>query len=228
MKKIVLSLPLLLALALPLMAGAHQHATFKIGNSYYQFVVGSLNEPLVVDDKTGVDLTVNKCANSSCTASMGTDGDMDGPAGTAVQGLDQTLQVEISAAGKKKTFALSPQYGKPGAYSAPFYPTVATTLSYRFFGTVNGTNVDVTFTCLPEGTAKAADDAASHNLGGGVTQTLKAGAFGCPLEKAGLGFPEPSISVLSLSSRAASARVISIAALALSVIAFGLAVRRRS
>src|SRR4051812_31820585 len=119
MKKILLLLPLAVMLV-PLAASAHQHATYTIGKNVYTFTVGSLNEPMVVDDKSGVDLTVTKGGGQ---ATMGADGDMDGPAvaATPVTGLETTLKVEISAGSQKRTFDLSPQYGKPGAYSAPFY-----------------------------------------------------------------------------------------------------------
>ncbi len=225
MKKFVFALPLL-AFALPLIASAHQHAMFTTGKSTYTFTVGSLNEPLVVDDKSGVDLTVTKGGGM---ATMGADGDMDGPAAasTPVLGLDQTLKVEIAAGGQKKTFDLTPQYGKPGAYSATFYPTVATTLSYRFFGTVDGNNIDITFTCLPDGSAKAADDNTAHDLGNGVTQTMKAGAFGCPLTKETLGFPQPSATISSLEGETASTRNYAYAGIVLGAVALGLSLVRR-
>src|SRR6185369_11292823 len=153
----------------------------------------------------------------SGAATMSADGGMDGPAvgSTPVTGLDQTLKVEISAGGQKKTFDLSPQYGKPGAYSATFYPTVATTLSYRFFGTVDGNKVDVIFTCLPEGATKAADDNTAHDVGNGVMQTMKSGAFGCPMSKESLGFPEPSATLGSLEAGSSSARTYAYAGIAL-------------
>ena len=225
MKKIVFVLPVI-ALFLPLAASAHQHAMFAIGKSTYTFTVGSLNEPLVVDDKTGVDLTVTK---GSGMATMSADGDMDGPAAASVPvlGLDQTLKVEISAGDQKKTLALTPQYGKAGSYSATFYPTVATTLSYRFFGTVDGNKVDISFSCLPEGATKAADDNVMHDLGGGVMQTMKAGAFGCPMNKEALGFPEASATVGSLAADTASARTYSYVGIALGAVALGLSLMRR-
>ncbi|MEI6864293.1 MAG: hypothetical protein WCK46_02945 [Candidatus Adlerbacteria bacterium] len=225
MKKYIALVPLL-ALCMPFVASAHQHAMFTVGKSTYTFTIGSLNEPLVVDDKSGVDLTVTKGAGM---ATMSADGDMDGPAAASVpvSGLDQTLKVEISAGSQKKVLALAPQYGKPGAFAAAFYPTVATTLSYRFFGTVDGNAIDVTFTCLPEGATKAADDTTHHDVGGGVMQTMKSGGFGCPMNKESLGFPEPSTSIHSLAGDVGSARTYSYVAIALGVLALGLAVSRR-
>ena len=86
---------------LPLVASAHEHATYTIDGAPYQIVIGSLNEPVAVDDKTGVDLTVNKCYTAACTATKGPDGDMDGPAGTPVTGLESTLKVELVAGDQK-------------------------------------------------------------------------------------------------------------------------------
>ncbi len=214
----------MLALLFPVAASAHQHATFHIGDSMYQFVVGSLGEPLVVDDKSGVDLTVTKGTGAM---TMSADGDMDGmPKNSApVAGLDQTLKVEIAAAGQKKTFDLSPQYGKSGAYSATFFPTVATSLSYRFFGTIDGKNIDVTFTCLPQGAT--AQDEKDKDLGGGVMQVSKAGGFGCPLTKESLGFPEQSTTLLALKDDNRSTHTFAIVAIALSAAALAFSARRR-
>jgi len=39
-------------------ASAHQRQLFTIGDKDYLFVVGSQNEPIFVDDKSGVDLFV--------------------------------------------------------------------------------------------------------------------------------------------------------------------------
>lgn len=223
-------IPAFFIAALPFSASAHQHALFSIEGSTYQFVVGSLNEPITVDDKTGVDLTVTM---GKGMPTMSADGEMDGmPAAAApVTGLENSLKVELIAADQKKTLSLSPVYGKAGSYSAAFYPTVATTISYRFFGTIGKTPVDITFTCVPEGTANAADDMKQVELSGGVTRIMNAGAFTCPRPKETLGFPEASASVKSISdsvrgsaSTAHTAMGLGGAALALSVVAL---VRRR-
>jgi hypothetical protein len=203
MKKILLALPTLLVAALPLVASAHEHDTFVINGTPYTFTIGSLNEPVAVDDKSGLDLTVTK-----------------GTATTPVTGLETSLTLELVAGGAKKTFAISPQYGAPGKYTAAFYPTVATTFSYHLTGTVDSTPIDLTFTCVPEGTPKAADDTSTVKLSDTVTRTLHAGAFGCPTDKGSLGFPENSASIRELAGRRDTASmVLGAAALALAVIA---------
>jgi hypothetical protein len=205
MRHIKIVLPTLLMLGLPIVASAHEMATYKIGDSMYQIVIGSLNEPVMVDDKTGIDLTVSKCYTSACAPTKGPDGDMDGPAGDPVTGLDQSLKVTLIAGDQKKTMTLSPQYGQDGKYTAPFYPTVATTLSYEFTGTINNTPVDLTYTCLPDGTPKAALDSTQKQLSSGVTQMSTSGGFGCPIPKEDLGFPVPSASLTSLASATSGA-----------------------
>ncbi len=229
-KKIYL-IPVLFVLALPLAVSAHEQSTYTINGATYQFVVGSLNEPVAVDDKTGVDLTVTKGAGMP---TMSADGDMDGmsAASKPVTGLENTLKVELVAGSQKKTVSLSPVYGKAGSYSAAFYPTVATTLTYHFTGTIDGTPVDLTFTCIPAGSPKADHDSTVVKMSDKVTRVSNTGGFGCPAPKENLGFPEASVSVSSLNNSLATADaatrtalILSVIALALSVIAFS---RRRS
>ena len=55
-------------------AFAHQRQLYTIGNQDYLIVIGSLNEPIFVDDKSGVDLRVmtadpNNPMNSSAEGS---------------------------------------------------------------------------------------------------------------------------------------------------------------
>lgn len=222
MKKIAVTLPLVLALALPLVASAHEHATYQIGKNYYQIVIGSLNEPIAVDDKSGVDLTITKCFTAACTPTKGPDGDMDGPSGTPVSGLESTLKVELSAGGVKKMLSIAPVYGKEGSYSAPFYPTVATTFSYRVNGTIHDVPVDLSFACLPESSAAPAAETTPKKISDQVTQLSHGGKFGCPKPKEGLGFPEPAPALVSLkddAERSGNALPIGLGAAALALAA---------
>lgn len=221
MKKYIGIIPALLLLVLPFSASAHEHASFEIKGSTYNFVVGSLNEPIAVDDKTGLELIVTKGAGH---ATMGPDGDMDGPiAGvTPVKGLEDTLKVELIAGSAKKTLDIAPAYGKEGSYTAKFYPTMATSFSYRLVGTIEGSPVDLTFTCLPDG-KKAEDDTTRKELGNGITQTVRGGGFSCPVAKESLGFPEKSTSIVDMTTRTASADSKSTIALVLAAIGIVLA-----
>lgn len=168
-------------------AFAHQRQLYTIGDQDYLIVIGSLNEPIFVDDKTGVDLRVlradpNNPMNSSAEGA------------TPVEGLEETLQVELGAGNATKVLQLEPAFGEPGAYEAPFYPTVATTLTYRLFGTINNTPVDLTSTCTPTGEAGAAADNSTVQISEGVVRKGIEGGYGCPAPLTDAGFPEPFVS----------------------------------
>jgi hypothetical protein len=168
-------------------AFAHQRQLYTIGGQDYLIVIGSLNEPIFVDDKSGVDLRVlradpNNPMNSSAEGAA------------PVQGLEETLQVELGAGNVTRVLQLEPAFGEPGAYEAPFYPTVATTLTYRLFGTINNTPVDLTFTCTPTGEAGAAADNSTVQISEGVVRKGIEGGYGCPAPLTDAGFPEPLVS----------------------------------
>src|SRR5579871_2057867 len=103
---------------------AHERDTFKIGSKFYALTVGSLNEPFVVDNISGVDLRVSQVADSVAKTSG---------KGTPITGLERTLKVELGAGDKKETLAFDPSDEAPGAYAANFIPTVQTTYTYRIF-----------------------------------------------------------------------------------------------
>ncbi len=222
MHKITALTPLIALLLLPFAVFAHEHQTFEVNGVEYEITIGSLNEPVTVDDKTGVDFRVAKSGPEH--AGEGADHD----AGMPVTGLESTLKVEMIAGDVKKVTDLSPVFNTPGAYKNAFYPTVATTLSYRVFGDLEGTPVDLTFTCNPAGHGPVAEDASRVQMGDNVFRTHKSGSFGCPSEKASLGFPEASASVVELQETSGDntmsygAGLIALAALA---VAF---VRRRA
>lgn len=168
-------------------AFAHQRQLYTIGGQDYLFVIGSLNEPIFVDDKTGVYfLALTPDPNDPMNSNAN---------GTApVEGLEETLQVEIGAGNITKVMSLEPAFGEPGTYEAPFYPTVATTLTYRIFGTINNTPVDLTFTCSPAGEAEPAADNSTVQVSEGVVRMGIEGGYGCPESRSDFGFPEPYVS----------------------------------
>jgi hypothetical protein len=196
-------------LATPFTASAHERHVFEIKGRQYEVVVGSLGEPLVVDDKSGVDLRVSTL-----------------PGNKPVEGLQETLKVELIAGDKKKELPFETVYGTAGAYKAPFFPTVATTLSYRVFGTIEDTPFNVTFTCQSGGHSQATEDTSRTAISDGVVRTLKTGSFGCPEPKPELGFPEESVELRTLSADGPR-NGLATAAIALSVIALALTMRRR-
>ena len=184
---------LALAILISLVSGstsqafAHQRQLYTIGDQDYLIVIGSLNEPIFVDDKSGVDLRVlradpNNPMNSSAEEAA------------PVEGLEETVQVELAAGNNTRTLQFEPAFGEPGAYEAPFYPTVATTISYRVFGTINDTPVDLTFTCTPTGEAGAVADNSTVQISEGVVRKGIEGGYGCPTPVTDAGFPEPLMS----------------------------------
>jgi hypothetical protein len=213
--------------AMPLSAFAHETQNFTIGDKTYSFVVGSLNEPVAVDDKSGVELTVSLVhAEEEEHMDESQPHTHEAEESHAVTGLEKTLKVEVSAGAKKKIMDLSPKWGEPGAYQAVFFPTVQTTYTYRFFGTVNGVAVDLTFACNPAGHPQTSEDTSQVKLSDTVTRVLKKGAFGCPMAKADLGFPEPSATLHDLSSGAGTMGLIGAVLGALGVILGGIALVR--
>ncbi len=175
-------------------ASAHERDTFKIGSKYYVLTVGSLNEPFVVDGISGVDLRV-----SQVSAPAGSGPNKGTGKGTPVTGLEQTLKVELAAGDKKETLSFDPSDEAPGAYAANFIPTVQTTYSYRIFGTINSSPVDLTFTCVNGEVSETAEDNSQVKVSETITRVNKIGAFACPAPRKAMGFPEPSLSSYELN-----------------------------
>lgn len=171
-------------------ADAHQTALFTINGKDYLFVIGSLNEPIFVDDKTGVELRAI-WPNSTDPTNSNANGTQP------ITGLENSLKVEILAGDKNMTSNLQPAYGEVGSYESEiFYPTIPTTLSYRIFGDMNGTNFDATFSCTPEGEQRSSDNS-TVEISENVVRKALQGGYGCPEER--VGFPEPYVSQYKIS-----------------------------
>jgi hypothetical protein len=175
-------------------AAAHERDTFKIGGKFYVLTVGSLNEPFVVDNISGVDLRVSQVAEPT-----GNGASKGAGKGTPVTGLERTLKVELAAGDKKETLSFDPSDEAPGAYAANFIPTVQTTYAYRIFGTINSSPVDLTFTCVTGEVSETAEDNSQVKISEIVTRLNKVGAFACPSPRKAMGFPEPSLSSYELN-----------------------------
>lgn len=114
--------------ALP--GGAEAHETRTVGK--YSLVVGWSVEPAYEGIKNGVDLRVQ----------------VPGATPTPVEGVEKTLKVEVTniAGGQKVTVPLETVFGSPGRYIAHMVPTLPGQYSFRFFGTIEGNQVNETFT----------------------------------------------------------------------------------
>jgi hypothetical protein len=106
-------------------ANAHERRT--VGQ--FNFVVGFLNEPALVEEPNAVDLRVSRAGDA-----------------TPVTGLEQTLRVEVTHEGETLEVQLRPRFNVPGAYDGRFYPTSTGVYSFRFFGTIEGVEIDERFT----------------------------------------------------------------------------------
>lgn len=124
----------------PIGASAHEHRT--VGD--YEFVVGFLNEPAVSGELNGLDLRVSMPS----TATPAADGEE--AEATPVEGLETTLQAEVIYGDQTMALTLEAAWNNPGHYEAYFIPTAAGDYSFHVFGTINGTDVDETFTSGPD------------------------------------------------------------------------------
>lgn len=165
---------------------AHESRLYTIGNQDYWITVGSIGEPVFVDDKSGAEAFVR-------TADPATPLDRNANGTQLIEGMEKTLKFEISAGDKKKVFELEPAFNDPGHYEAVFYPTVETTYNYRLFGTINNVTVSFDFQCqTAEGEGQ--QDNSTKQISEGVTQKAQRGGFGCISSRADVAFPEPYIS----------------------------------
>lgn len=176
-------------LFMPTVMMAHETHVYEIGGEPYIFIVGSLNEPITVDDRTGVDLRVLRSDPTDPT-NRGAD------AVEPVTGLESTLEVELQAGEKRLLLPLAPAWRDPGAYRAVFYPTVATTYTYRFIGEINGVEVDLRFVCNPVGHVGGEPNTERVEISDDVLRIYAASDFGCPTTRAGIMFPEQTLSSL--------------------------------
>ena len=160
---------------------AHERRLYTIGDQDYLFVVGSMNEPVYVDDRSGVVATVS---SPDPTDPMNSQANGTRP----VEGL--TLKADVSAGGKNMTLDLEPTFGEVGSYEAVFYPTIATTYNYTVYGDINGITFRDTFTCRPTGESEPAQDNSTVTISEGVNRIGQSGGFGCFESRGDLSFPE--------------------------------------
>jgi hypothetical protein len=145
---VLLATTLMLAMAVEY-AAAHEHRHVKIGDREVEFIVGWAIEPTYAGVPNKVDLRV-----LAPVEEHEHEHDEHGHAGEShkvrnvpVLGLEKYLKVEVSTGGKSIILNLRPAWGDPGRYYADIMPTVPGVYVFRFFGNVNGTEVNVVFDC---------------------------------------------------------------------------------
>lgn len=97
----------------------------------YQFVVGFIDEPVFTGQKSGLEFEVAR---------------IDEP----VAGLAETLEAEVIYGDQRRDLPLSPRFGEDGWYQSVFFPTAAGSYTFRIFGTLEGQQIDESFTSGPE------------------------------------------------------------------------------
>lgn len=109
---------------------AHEHR--DVGK--YTFVVGFLNEPAFESELNAMSVQITNTE-----------------AKLAVEGLENTLKAQLIFGGEQRDMTLTPVYNEPGHYKAHFYPTAAGDYTFRFYGNIQGVEVDEKFTSKPGG-----------------------------------------------------------------------------
>ncbi|HEU5432248.1 MAG TPA: hypothetical protein VFU81_11330 [Thermomicrobiales bacterium] len=139
-------LALLFLVGWPLVASAHEHRT--IANGQINVVVGFRDEPAFAGLKNGLDLTVMKLGPTPTAGTPAAASD-DGPTGAPVTGLEKTLKAEVLYGDQTMELTLTPRWNTPGAYDGVFFPMKPGDYSFRLYGTIDGAQVDETFTSSP-------------------------------------------------------------------------------
>lgn len=121
---------LALCFALVLTFTASAHGVTQVGD--YELVIGFHNEPAYQGEPNGLDLFVTNMQTNE-----------------PVNGLEQTLQVEVIYGASTKQLVLRPQFGQDGAYTADVLPTAAGDYTWHIWGEIEGTPVDVSMTSSP-------------------------------------------------------------------------------
>jgi hypothetical protein len=146
--KIWLALVVIAALALgPSAALAHEDR--EVGG--YQFVVGFMNEPAHEGFENAVSFRVTKPAPAE-THSHEEGAEHEEAEMVPVEGLESAMQVEVThlPTGVSKTLPLRSVWSDPGHYVADLIPTAPGPYRFRFFGTIEGTEIDEAFESGPD------------------------------------------------------------------------------
>jgi hypothetical protein len=128
----------------------------------YHFTVGFMEEPALEGSRNAVSLEVMKPPEGAThehgenpqSSASGSGAEAEQPSAelVPVEGLDSTLQVEVThiPTGVSKVMPLRTVFGEPGHYAADLIPTAPGQYRFRFFGAVEGMNIDETFESGPD------------------------------------------------------------------------------
>ena len=158
---IAMAAAILVAMSLAAPA-ALAHETRRVGP--YEFTAGWGDEPVYTGFKNSVQMIL-----------------ADARSGDPVNELGGTVEAEVIFGDASTTLEMEPNFlpgvfGEEGDYRAFVIPTRAGEYSYRFTGSINGTDIDETFTCGEE-------------------------TFDCPVDAGEIEFPERDPSRAELAGR---------------------------
>lgn len=136
------------------------HESREIGD--ISMVVGFLDEPVFVGQKSGLDLRVEV-------------------GGEPAEGLEETLNAEVIFGDETRPLEISPSFGEPGAYRSIFFPTAAGPYTFHITGEIDGEAVDESFTAGPDTFGEVQDTAGgqfpvTYPATGDIARDAEAGA----------------------------------------------------
>src|SRR5690606_39107967 len=110
---------------------ANAHERREVGD--YTFIIGFLNEPALLNEPNSLDLRISNTETEE-----------------PVEGLEETLRVTGSAQGQDMELELRPRFNTPGAYNGYFMPTAGGEYTFHVTGTIEGNEIDETFSSGPD------------------------------------------------------------------------------
>ena len=183
----------LAAAVLALSAGAAlAHEEREIGD--YSFEVGFIDEPVFTGQKSGLEFFV-----------------MNGE--EPVEGLEETIEAEVTFGSQSRDLEISPRFGEPGAYESVFFPTAAGPYTFRIYGDLEGTAIDESFTSSPDGF--------------GEVEELSGGQFPVQFPSTGDVVADAEAGA-NAGTQATIALVLAVIGLLAALVALGLTVARRT
>jgi hypothetical protein len=127
MRRSIAGALLLLTLGLLSASPALAHGHREVGD--YEITIGFMDEPVFTGQKSGLEFGVVVHATEE-----------------PVMGLEETLDAEVIFAGQTRALPLEAAFGQEGWYNSVFFPTAAGSYTFRIFGTINGMQIDESFT----------------------------------------------------------------------------------
>ena len=148
-------------LTLVLSATALAHEEREVGD--YVIEVGFMDEPVFAGQKSGLEFSVFTGAEEP------------------VEGLEDTIQAEVTYEGDTQDLPVSRRFGEPGWYQSVFFPTAAGQYTFHIFGEINGAPIDETFTSGEDTFGDVADAASGqfpvvYPATGDIVRDAQAGA----------------------------------------------------